>query len=149
MIENIEKLDSLDQIGIIKIIHECEENKPYFVTNRQTMMDLDNLNNRCLRRISYHVNLCLENMIREKDKIQAAKQHLERLTELDDDLKRKSKLKLTHVNIKEEEDTDESVTESEDEEETVVVATETRPEIESDVEEAEELIEPTYDSNEE
>ena len=107
LIKNIEKLDSLDHIAIIKIIHETMQKKPYFVTNRQTMMDLDNLNNQTLWRIKYHVDLCLENVKREESRQQAEKRHQEALAELEDDLRRQSKLKLTQVVPPEEEDEDE------------------------------------------
>lgn len=106
LVENLGRLDSMDHIAVIKIIHECMDKKPYSVTNRQTMLDLDDLTNKCLWRISYHVHLCLDNVARERSKIVAEKEHLETLNELEEDMRRQSKLKLTPMIYKDNDDDD-------------------------------------------
>lgn len=92
---DIETLESMDHVEILRIIRESMTDKPYTVSNRQTMLDLDDLSHRCLWKISYYVNFCLENQRRDQDKFSAEKQHLAQLKEVEDNIKRQSKLKLS------------------------------------------------------
>lgn len=95
LIDNIDKLETMDHISILKIIHECMNKKPYSVTNKQTMLDLDDLSNQCLWKIMYYVNLCLDNVSRQQAMSQAEHEHQHKLEELDNNMKHKAKLKLT------------------------------------------------------
>lgn len=95
LVDNIDKLETMDHISILKIIHECMNKKPYSVTNKQTMLDLDDLSNQCLWKIMYYVNLCLENLTRQQMMTEAEQTHQHKLEELDNNIKYKAKLKLT------------------------------------------------------
>jgi len=92
---NIELLEAMDHVEIIRIIRDSMTKRPYTVSSRQTMLDLDDLDSKCLWRISYYVEFCLDNQNREKARDLAHKQHTEKLQKLEDDIKRQSKLKLT------------------------------------------------------
>jgi hypothetical protein len=81
--------------------------KVYTVSNRQTMLDLDDLSPECLWRISYFINFCLDNQRREQDKNEAEKKHLSKLHDLEEEIKtKKSNLKLSIVATKTVDDDD-------------------------------------------
>jgi hypothetical protein len=91
---DLEGLDVMEHVEVLRIIHECMIKKVYTVNNKQTMLDLEDLTNKCLWKISYYVKLCLDNQEREKKKIVAEKEHNDKLHELEERMKRNVKLKL-------------------------------------------------------
>ncbi len=104
--KDIEVLDSLEHIEILRIIHEFMQKKLYTVSNKQTMLDLDDLSDACLWKISYYVNLCLDNQKRQLEKHNAEKLHLDALHNLDESMKRNSKLKINNHIVVGENDND-------------------------------------------
>lgn len=107
LIQLIDKLDTKDHLGILRIIMDSTTRKIYTVNNYGTYIDLDDLDNHTLWKINYYVNLCLENLEREKEKEMAEKRHFENLNNLEKNLKTRSKLKLTPQNLKQQNDEDE------------------------------------------
>jgi len=99
LIKRIDKLETKDHIGILKIIMEATDRKIYTVNNYGTYFDLNDLDNNTVWKISYHVSLCLENLKREKDKKEAERKYQEDRNTLEDQLRSKSKLKLTTNNL--------------------------------------------------
>lgn len=97
LIQNIDKLETKDHIGILKIIMESTRKKMYTVNNYGTYFDLNDLDDPTLWKIDYHVRLCSENQVREKEKEKAQKQYLADRTQFEEDLRTKSKLKLNYV----------------------------------------------------
>lgn len=100
LIKDIDRLDTKDHIGILKIIMESIDRKIYTVNNYGTYFDLNDLDNGTLWKISYHVSLCLENMQREEYRKEAEKQYKEDLTTLEDQLKTNAKIKITTNRLK-------------------------------------------------
>jgi len=101
LIKLIDNLDTKDHVGILKIIMDSSNRKIYTVNNYGTYFDLNDVDNPTLWQISYHVSLCIENVEREKNKKEAEKKYLEDKSQLEDNLRNKSKLKLTanHLNL--------------------------------------------------
>ena len=122
LIKNIDLLDTKDHIGILKIIMEQSKNdgggvngggadssdqsgaiggrKIYTVNNYGTYFDLNDLDNSTLWKISYHVNLSLENIKRDEFRKQAEKQYNDDRTTQEDQIRHDSKLKLTGNRLK-------------------------------------------------
>ena len=100
LIKDIDRLDTKDHIGILRIIMESIDRKIYTVNNYGTYFDLNDLDNGTLWKISYHVSLCLENMQREEYRKEAEKQYKEDLTTLEDQLKTNAKIKITTNRLK-------------------------------------------------
>lgn len=99
LIKRIDQLETKDHIGILKIIMEATDRKIYTVNNYGTYFDLNDLDHSTVWKISYHVSLCLENLKREKDKLEAEKKYQEDRNSLEDQLRNKAKLKLTTNNL--------------------------------------------------
>lgn len=99
LVQQIDKLETKDHIGILKIVLESIDKKIYTVNNYGTYVDLNDLENQVLWKISYHVNLCLENKDREKEKSEAEKKYLEDINQLEEKIRTSSKLKLTNLNL--------------------------------------------------
>lgn len=99
LIQQIDKLEMKDHLGILRIIMDSTDKKIYTVNNYGTYIDLADLDNKSLWQVSYFVNLCLENQNREKERTNAEKKHLEKISQLEKDLKNGQKLKLTPQNI--------------------------------------------------
>lgn len=117
LIKNIDLLDTKDHIGILKIIMEQSKNdggtadssdqggtnggrKIYTVNNYGTYFDLNDLDNNTLWKISYHVNLSLENIKRDEFRKQAEKQYNDDRSNQEDQIRHDSKLKLTGNRLK-------------------------------------------------
>jgi len=95
LVQKIDKLEAKDHIGVLKIIMESTKKKIYTVNNYGTYFDLNDLDNQTLWKITYHVGLCLENQVRERDRHNAEKRYLEDRNQFEENLRTKSKLKLT------------------------------------------------------
>lgn len=98
LVQLIDKLDTKDHLGILRIIKDSTENKIYTVNNYGTYIDLDDIDNMTLWKIQYYVSLCLDNLDREKTKTLAEQEHQEQIKKLETDLRNKSKLKLSMTN---------------------------------------------------
>jgi hypothetical protein len=98
LVQLIDKLETKDHLGILRIIKDSTEKKIYTVNNYGTYIDLDDIDNMTLWKIQYYVNLCLDNLTREKTKTQAEQEHEEQIKKLETDLRNKSKLKLSLTN---------------------------------------------------
>lgn len=109
LIQNIDKLETKDHLGILRIIMDSTDKKIYTVNNYGTYIDLDDLDLTVLWKISYYVNLCIENLDRERQKEEAEKMHQEQLSQLDNNLRNNHKLKLSPMKkVVKKEDTEES-----------------------------------------
>lgn len=116
LIQQIDRLDTKDHIGILRIIIDATTKKIYTVNNYGTYIDLDDLDNQTLWKISYFVSLCLENLEREKEKEIAEKKHLEKISQLDNNLKNKLKLTPQNLQAKSKDDDDDNSDDNEDSE---------------------------------
>lgn len=94
MVGLIDKLETKDHLGILRIIKDSTNKKIYTVNNYGTYIDLDDIDNMTLWKIQYYVSLCMDNLSREKTKNQAEQEHQEQIKKLETDLRNKSKLKL-------------------------------------------------------
>lgn len=126
LIQQIDRLDTKDHLGILRIIMDSTSRKIYNANNYGTYIDLNDLDNQTLWKISYYVNLCLENLEREREKELAEKKHLEKINQLENDLKSRSKLKLTSGNLKSVNEKDIANTDGQDEDSEDSLAPENR-----------------------
>lgn len=111
LIKQIDQLETEDHIGILRIIMTETSKKIYTVNNYGTYFDLNDLDNQTLWKISYHVNLCLENQEREVNRKEAEREHLQNRINFEESIKRQKNGKRTQsIPTEDESDSEETNT---------------------------------------
>lgn len=91
---DINLLDKDDHIELLRIIHSNMDGYPYTVSNRNILLNLNNLSEKCLWNLRYYINFCLENKNREQVINEANKEYEETMLEMNNNMKNKFKLKI-------------------------------------------------------